>query len=81
MSLALHPALHLTNSRISPIKHLIVEDVAPTQGRLSREFEGYARAMQHMALDDTIRTRKQADQRLAKIEAVSGTHHNNRLIP
>lgn len=70
MSLALHPALSLPNSRISPIANLIIEDIAPTRGRLSREFQGYAKAMQQMALDKTITSRKEADKRLARVESV-----------
>jgi len=65
MTLALHPA-----TPPNLLRNLIVEDVSPIKGRMSNEFEGYARAMRRI-MDAGCTDRKQADQMLQEIEPVS----------
>ena len=65
MALALHPA---TPSNL--LRNLIVEDISPIKGNLSKEFEGYARAMRRI-MDAGVTDRKQADEMLQEIEPVS----------
>lgn len=62
MTLALHPD---TPSNL--LRNLIVEDISPIKGRLSKEFEGYARAMRRI-MDMQCTDRKQADEVLQEIE-------------
>jgi pimeloyl-ACP methyl ester carboxylesterase len=65
MTLALHPA-----TPPNLLRNLIVEDISPIKGRLSKEFERYARAMRRI-MDAGYTDRKQADQMLQEIEPVS----------
>jgi hypothetical protein len=65
MTLALHPA-----TPPNLLRNLIVEDISPIKGRMSKEFEGYARAMRRI-MDAGCTDRKQADQMLQEIEPVS----------
>ncbi|KAG8831272.1 hypothetical protein FRC17_003390 [Serendipita sp. 399] len=62
MALALHPQ---TPSDL--LRSLIVEDISPIKGKLSKEFEGYARAMRRI-MDMGLKDRKEADQVLQEIE-------------
>lgn len=65
MTLALHPDIPS-----NLLRSLIVEDISPTKGRLTKEFEAYARAMRRI-MDTKCTDRKQADQVLQEIEPVS----------
>ncbi|PVF91802.1 alpha/beta-hydrolase [Serendipita vermifera] len=62
MTLALHP-----DTPKGLLKNLIVEDVSPIKGRLSKEFIGYARAMRRI-MDMNLKDRKEADEVLKEIE-------------
>jgi pimeloyl-ACP methyl ester carboxylesterase len=64
MALALHP-----DTPKNLLKNLIVEDVSPIKGRLSKEFTGYARAMRRI-MDMNLKDRKEADEVLKEIEPV-----------
>lgn len=62
MALALHPE---TPSNL--LRDLIVEDISPIKGRLSKEFEGYARTMRRI-MDMQCKDRKEADDVFKEIE-------------
>lgn len=62
MSVALDPTLPS-----GTLKKLIVEDIAPSRGRMSSEFPSYVRAMQEIERAN-IRTRKEALEILQKTE-------------
>ncbi|CAG8671287.1 646_t:CDS:2, partial [Acaulospora colombiana] len=62
MTLALHP-----DTPQGLLKNLIVEDVSPIKGRLSKEFTGYAKAMRRI-MNMNLKDRKEADEVLKEIE-------------
>ncbi|KAG8801299.1 hypothetical protein FRC16_000781 [Serendipita sp. 398] len=62
MALALHPQ---TPSDL--LRNLIVEDISPIKGKLSKEFEGYARTMRRI-MDMGLKTRNEADAVLQESE-------------
>ena len=60
------------------LTHLIVADIAPAQGALSPEFQGYIEAMTRIEASE-VKTRQEADRVLQPYEQVlSHTHTSNR---
>ena len=57
----------LSSPAPSVLSHLIIEDIAPSHGRLSPEFYEYVRLMSKINTDG-VRTRKEADAILATYE-------------
>lgn len=65
MACALNPELPQ-----SLLRHLIVADIAPSRGPLSREFTGYVEAMKKIE-DSKVTTRKEAQEILTPYEKVA----------